>query len=319
MTLRGLRVPQDIAIVGYDDIEFAGAAAVPLSSVRQPREQLGRTAADLLIEEAAGAGEHQHRHVVFKPDLWSAPRASAHEGGPVHHVSGRRALPGGRQGHRAPARAAGHEVVFPERRPAAARCTSTRVPARGHSARAQSRQTFSGYDAIVAPSVPAWDRCGTSTWRGEPGRPQWTRRARSRGASHTYELSEFLVDVLGVTDVGAYYPHRVTYHPTCHSLRMLRVGEKPLQLLREVRGIDLVELPDADQCCGFGGTFALKNADVSTAMLADKMRHVMGTKAEVLTAGDSSCLMHIGGGLSRLRSGARTVHLAEILAGEESA
>jgi len=138
-------------------------------------------------------------------------------------------------------------------------------------------------------------------------------------ASHTYELSEFLVDVLGVTDVGAFYPHRVTYHPTCHSLRMLRVGEKPLQLLREVRGIDLVELPDADQCCGFGGTFALKNADVSTAMLADKMRHVMGTKAEVLSAGDSSCLMHIGGGLSRLRSGTRAVHLAEVLAGEESA
>jgi L-lactate dehydrogenase complex protein LldE len=138
-------------------------------------------------------------------------------------------------------------------------------------------------------------------------------------ASHTYELSEFLVDVLGLTDVGAYYPHRVTYHPTCHSLRMLRVGDRPLRLLREVRGIDLVELPDADQCCGFGGTFALKNSDVSTAMLADKMRHVMGTGAEVLTAGDSSCLMHIGGGLGRLRSGTTTVHLAEILAAEAAA
>ena len=135
-------------------------------------------------------------------------------------------------------------------------------------------------------------------------------------AARTYELSELLVDVLGLTDVGAYYPHRVTYHPTCHSLRMLRVGDKPLQLLRAVEGIDLVELPAADTCCGFGGTFALKNPDVSTAMLADKMSNVLSTKAEVCSAGDSSCLMHIGGGLARLRTGVRTVHLAEILAAD---
>jgi L-lactate dehydrogenase complex protein LldE len=133
-------------------------------------------------------------------------------------------------------------------------------------------------------------------------------------ATRTYELCELLVDVLGVEDVGAYYPHRVTYHPTCHSLRMLRVGDKPLRLLRKVRGIDLVELPDAEECCGFGGTFALKNPDVSTAMLADKMRRVLDTGAEVCTAGDASCLLHIGGGLSRLRTGVRTVHIAEILA-----
>ncbi|WP_019546227.1 (Fe-S)-binding protein [Streptomyces sulphureus] len=130
----------------------------------------------------------------------------------------------------------------------------------------------------------------------------------------TYELSELLVDVLEVTDVGAYFPHRVTYHPTCHSLRMLRVGEKPLRLLRAVEGIDLVELPEADACCGFGGTFALKNAETSSAMLADKMRHVAETGAAVCTAGDSSCLMHIGGGLSRIASDTRTLHLAQILA-----
>ncbi len=139
------------------------------------------------------------------------------------------------------------------------------------------------------------------------------RRAKAL-AGKTYELSELLVDVLGLTDVGAYFPHRVTYHPTCHSLRMLRVGDKPLALLRNVAGIDLVELPNSDQCCGFGGTFALKNPEVSTAMLADKMSDVLSTKAEVCSAGDSSCLMHIGGGLSRLRTGVRTVHLAEILA-----
>ncbi|MFI2372424.1 (Fe-S)-binding protein [Streptomyces sp. NPDC018833] len=130
----------------------------------------------------------------------------------------------------------------------------------------------------------------------------------------TYELSELLVDVLGVPDVGAHFPHRVTYHPTCHSLRLLRVGDKPLRLLRAVDGIDLVELPEADACCGFGGTFALKNAGTSAAMLLDKTRHVLATGADVCTAGDASCLMHIGGGLSRLRAGTRTLHLAQILA-----
>jgi L-lactate dehydrogenase complex protein LldE len=133
-------------------------------------------------------------------------------------------------------------------------------------------------------------------------------------AGKVFELAEFLVNRLGIEDVGAYYPHRVTYHPTCHSLRVLRTGDAPLRLLRAVRGIDLVELPQAEECCGFGGTFAVKNPDVSAAMLADKMSHVLETGAEICTAGDSSCLMHIGGGLSRQRTGVRTVHLAEILA-----
>lgn len=132
-----------------------------------------------------------------------------------------------------------------------------------------------------------------------------------------YELSEFLVRKLGLEDVGAYYPHRVTYHPTCHSLRVLHVGDAPLRLLRAVRGIDLVELPSAAECCGFGGTFAIKNADVSTAMLSDKLRHVLETRAEVCTSADTSCLMHIGGALHRQRTGVRTVHLAEILASTE--
>jgi L-lactate dehydrogenase complex protein LldE len=132
-----------------------------------------------------------------------------------------------------------------------------------------------------------------------------------------YELSEFLVRKLGLEDVGAYYPHRVTYHPTCHSLRVLHVGDAPLRLLRAVRGIDLVELPSATECCGFGGTFAIKNADVSTAMLSDKLRHVLETRAEVCTSADTSCLMHIGGALHRQRTGVRTVHLAEILASTE--
>ncbi len=138
-------------------------------------------------------------------------------------------------------------------------------------------------------------------------------------AGRTYELSELLVDVLGLTDVGAYYPHRVTYHPTCHSLRMLRVGDKPLSLLRAVEGLELVELPRGDECCGFGGTFALKNADTSSAMLTDKIAHVVETGASVCSAGDSSCLMHIGGGLSRQQLPVRTVHLAQILASTKTA
>src|SRR5262249_54001748 len=116
---------------------------------------------------------------------------------------------------------------------------------------------------------------------------------------------------------GAYYPHRVTYHPTCHSLRGLHVGEMPLALLRAVRGIDLVELPDAEECCGFGGTFAVKNADTSVAMLSDKVRAILTTRAEVCCAADTSCLMHIGGALSRQRTGVRVMHIAEILASTE--
>ncbi len=136
-------------------------------------------------------------------------------------------------------------------------------------------------------------------------------------APRVYELSEFLVHRLGLEDVGAYYPHRVTYHPTCHSLRFLHVGDAPLRLLRAVRGLELVELPGAQECCGFGGTFAVKNADTSLAMLSEKVRNVLATNAEVCAAADNSCLMQIGGALHRQRAGVRAVHLAEILASTE--
>ncbi|HEX4473208.1 MAG TPA: (Fe-S)-binding protein [Nocardioides sp.] len=177
---------------------------------------------------------------------------------------------------------------------------------------------FEGYDAVVTPS----GSCAGSARHqhrlvadrsGDAGLAE----AVARLAPKVYELSEFLVDVLGVTDVGASFPHLVTYHPTCHSLRLLGVGDRPRRLLEAVRGITLVDLPDAEQCCGFGGTFATKNADVSVAMGSDKARHVRETDAEVLVAGDSSCLTHIGGLLSRQRSGVRVMHLAEILASTE--
>ena len=175
--------------------------------------------------------------------------------------------------------------------------------------------TFAGYDAVVSPSgsCAAAIRHQHGDVAAQFG-DDALAAAACEVAAHTYELSEFLVDVLGVIDVGAYYPHRVTYHPTCHSLRLLRVGDRPYRLLRAVRGLELVDLPEADSCCGFGGTFALKNADVSAAMLADKMRNVAATGAERCAASDASCLMHIAGGLSRHRSRTRTVHLAEILA-----
>jgi L-lactate dehydrogenase complex protein LldE len=180
--------------------------------------------------------------------------------------------------------------------------------------------TFESYDAVVAPSGSCVGavRHQHAMVADRHDDPVLARRAEALGR-RTYELSEFLVDVLGVEDVGASYPHAVTYHPTCHSLRMLRVGDAPLRLLRAVRGLELLELDRADECCGFGGTFAVKNADTSTAMLADKMSHVLASGAEVCAASDSSCLMHIGGGLSRLRTGVRTVHLAEILASTEPA
>ncbi|MFG3086935.1 (Fe-S)-binding protein [Streptomyces antibioticus] len=183
-------------------------------------------------------------------------------------------------------------------------------------------EVFGAYDAIVTPS----GSCGAMVRELYP-RLGERARAEGRGGGlatalapvvpKTYELTEFLVDVVGVTDVGAYYPHTVTYHPTCHGLRGLGLGDRPLRLLRAVKGLELVELPGAEECCGFGGTFALKNADVSAAMGTDKVRSAESTGAEVLCAADNSCLMHLGGTMARLRSGLRPVHIAEILAGTE--
>jgi L-lactate dehydrogenase complex protein LldE len=175
--------------------------------------------------------------------------------------------------------------------------------------------TFAEFDAIVAPSgscVGAIRHQHVMIARAA-GDSALATRAQTT-ADKTYELSQFLVDVMHTDDVGAYFPHRVTYHPTCHSLRMLHVGDRPYRLLKNVRGIDLVDLPRHDECCGFGGTFSIKNPDVSAAMLADKMESVIESGAEVLCAGDRSCLMHIGGGLERIRAGVKTLHLAEILA-----
>jgi L-lactate dehydrogenase complex protein LldE len=198
----------------------------------------------------------------------------------------------------------GHEVAFPEEQTCCGQMHfNTGYSEEGLALARRFERVFADAEVVVSPSASCVgmvrEHCSPEL------------------ASRVFELAEFLVKRLGLEDVGAYYPHRVTYHPTCHSLRVLRVGDAPLRLLRAVRGIDLVELGDAEECCGFGGTFAVKNPDVSAAMLTDKIAHVLSTEAEVCTAGDSSCLMHIGGGLARQRAGVRTVHLAEILASTE--
>jgi L-lactate dehydrogenase complex protein LldE len=194
----------------------------------------------------------------------------------------------------------GHEVAFPEEQTCCGQLHANsgyRDEALALAARFE--RIFGRFDAVVSPS---------SSCVG------MIRELRPALAPRVFELSEFLVSHEGVEDVGAHFPHRVTYHPTCHSLRVTKVGDAPLRLLRAVRGLELIELPEADECCGFGGTFAIKNAETSTAMLIDKCQAVVSTGAEFCTAVDSSCLMQIGGGLARQAAGVRTVHLAEILA-----
>jgi L-lactate dehydrogenase complex protein LldE len=201
----------------------------------------------------------------------------------------------------------GHKVVFPSEQT----CCGQMHLNSGYrrEARALAKRfahVFADHDAIVSPS-------SSCVGMVRELYPELDDSLRGIG-ERVFELSEFLVRRLGVEDVGASFEGRVTYHPTCHSLRVTRVGDAPLRLLRAVRGLELAELPDAQECCGFGGTFSVKNAETSSAMLADKCAHILSTGASVCTAVDGSCLMHIGGGLSRAGAAARTLHLAEILA-----
>jgi L-lactate dehydrogenase complex protein LldE len=212
----------------------------------------------------------------------------------------------------------GHQVVFP---PGQTCCGQMHWSTGYHREAADLARgfagAFSGGEVIVTPSAS----CAATVRHAYPKIARVAGDdglAEAAGGLAVHELTEFLVDVLGVTDVGASFPHRVTYHPTCHSLRSLGLSDRPLRLLREVRGLELVDLPAADECCGFGGSFAMKNADVSVAMVADKVRHVRETSADVVCAVDNACLAQIGGALSRLRGGVRVMHLAEILAGEEA-
>ncbi|MDQ4502591.1 (Fe-S)-binding protein [Sinomonas sp. ASV322] len=233
----------------------------------------------------------------------------------------------------------GHEVVFPAGQ---ACCGQMHVnsgyfrealPVVENHVRAFEAGFDAGeYDVAVAPSGACvasvkHQHAMVARWAVEKGdrRADPTLAARATAVGQrTYELAQLLTDVLGVTDaaaqLGSYLPATITYHPSCHGMRLLRLGDRQRELLRSVEALDVVDLPDADQCCGFGGTFAVKNADVSSAMLADKVANICGTGASACAGGDASCLMHIGGGLSREQrttaGGApvRTVHLAEVLA-----
>ena len=197
----------------------------------------------------------------------------------------------------------GHDVAFPEGQTCCGQMHgNTGYQELGDSLVTRWERVFADEEIVVSPSASCVG---------------FVREHVPASAGRLFELTEFLVDRLEVTDVGASFPHRVTLHPTCHSLRMLHVGDRPRRLLEAVQGIDLVDLEEADECCGFGGTFAVKNADTSMAMLSDKLRRVLDTRAEVCTAADNSCLMHIGGALRRQRSGTRVMHLAEILAAQE--
>lgn len=203
----------------------------------------------------------------------------------------------------------GHEVVFPSGQTC---CGQMHINS-GKFAQAEpvidahvKAFTSTDWDVAVAPSASCVASLGHQ-------QPMVARRMGNEAlaaeaadiAGQTYELSQLLTDVLGITDaaadLGSYFPHRVTYHPSCHGMRLLRLGDRQSDLLRSVEGIDYVELPLADACCGFGGTFSVKNPEVSSAMLADKIRTVHSTGAEVCTGGDASCLLHMGGGISRFK------------------
>lgn len=179
--------------------------------------------------------------------------------------------------------------------------------------------TSTDYDVAVAPS----GSCVASLGHQQPlvarqcGDAALAEDA-AMVAENTYELSELLVDVLGVTDsaaqLGSWFPHPVTYHPSCHGMRLLGLGDRQKDLVRSVEEIEFHELPDAEECCGFGGTFSFKNPDVSGAMADAKLRNIVDSGASLCTGGDASCLMHLGGAASKRKLDVQTVHFAEILA-----
>jgi L-lactate dehydrogenase complex protein LldE len=143
--------------------------------------------------------------------------------------------------------------------------------------------------------------------------PLWLTRAR-RLAERTFEFTEFLVDYLGITDLGATYPGRLTYHASCHLLRELGVDRQPRRLLESVHGAEFVELPWATDCCGFGGVFSAEHSEISTAMLARKIENIAKTSAPLVVACDAGCITNIQGGLMRLSRSERVIHIADLLA-----
>lgn len=216
----------------------------------------------------------------------------------------------------------GHEVVFPQGQT----CCSQMHVNSGYfddaypivKTHVQAFEEWD-FDAIVAPS----GSCVASLGHQQPmiaerAGDDATARAAASLAARSFELSQFLIDVCGITNaaeqLGSYFPEKVTYHSSCHGMRLLGLGTRQEDLIRTVEGLEYTQIDGLDQCCGFGGTFSFKNADTSGAMVADKVENIEATGASVCTGGDSSCLMNIGGALSRKNSPVQTVHFAEILA-----
>lgn len=213
----------------------------------------------------------------------------------------------------------GHEVVFPEDQGCCGQMhvnsgylTDALPVVRNHV------HAFEDADIIVAPS----GSCVASVRHQQPmvaraGGDTGLETAATALATRTYELSELLIDVLGITDsaeLGSYFPHTVTYHPSCHGKRLLRLGDRQIDLIRTVDGIDVRPLPDAAECCGFGGTFSFKNPDVSGAMVEAKIANIGRSGADICTGGDTACLLHIGGAMDKRGVDTQTLHFAEILA-----
>jgi len=176
---------------------------------------------------------------------------------------------------------------------------------------------FEGFDSVVMPS----GSCATMVKLEYPHlfAHDPDLRARAEALSRrTFEFTQFLVDVLGVEDVGATYQGTVTYHDACHACRGLGVRDQPRRLLRAVRGLDVVEMERSDACCGFGGTFAVRMSDISDGILEVKRKHIVATGAEAVVTTDAGCMMQIGGGLGRHGQHVQVLHIAEVLAGETS-
>jgi L-lactate dehydrogenase complex protein LldE len=184
-------------------------------------------------------------------------------------------------------------------------------------ARKMAEHTIRTFEADPAPVVIPSGSCAAMIRHGYPelfaDEPKWLSRAQAL-AARTYELTEFIVDVLGITDVGAHYPGKATYHSSCHLLRELGVDRQPRALLANVRDLELIELPHTEDCCGFGGVFSVEHPEISTEMLKRKINNIEGTEAPLAIVCDTGCLMHIGGGLHKQGKPQRVMHIAEILA-----
>lgn len=186
-----------------------------------------------------------------------------------------------------------------------------------HLARPLAEHTIQLFEATAGKVVLPSGSCAAMVRHGYSelfaGDTHWLSRAKTL-ADRTYELSEFLVDYLGITDLGARFPGKIAYHPSCHLARDLGVNHQPGALLAEVREVELVELPDADDCCGFGGVFSVEHPEISTAMLERKLANIETSGAEAVVACDAGCITHINGGLHRSGKPPIATHIAEILA-----